>query len=61
MDYKQAKKLYLDHAPSWVVSLPCMDNCSERMGGWILKSNDDRYIGFVSNSGSIKYIDPRVK
>tara|TARA_R100001129_G_scaffold155199_1_gene118116 strand:+ start:200 stop:454 length:255 start_codon:yes stop_codon:yes gene_type:complete len=37
--------------------VPCEENSSARMGGWLLKDADNMYIGFVSYRGGAQLLE----
>ena len=57
--YDEAVELFLGEVPASYTKVPCEDCSSLRLGGWLLKDENNMMIGFVSNNGSVTYHDYR--
>jgi|TARA_X000001382_G_scaffold113112_1_gene90737 hypothetical protein len=50
--FTEAKKEFLDLAgKSYKGKMPSQKYSTHRLGGWVIKSNDDRYLGFIGYRG----------
>tara|TARA_R110000824_G_scaffold122497_2_gene279708 strand:- start:305 stop:562 length:258 start_codon:yes stop_codon:yes gene_type:complete len=56
MTFTEIIKQLKDAHPEYTRT-PSEQYSSARMGGWLLKDNDDLYIGFVSNRGGVQLVD----
>lgn len=60
--FKQAKSKFLDKVNKTTDihnRIPHVAFSSERMGGWILRDQNNMYIGWVGNAGDITFVDYR--
>ena len=56
MTFTEIIKQLKDAHPEYTRT-PSEQYSSARMGGWLLKDNDDLYIGFVSNRGGSQLLE----
>lgn len=60
--FQQAKSKFLDKVRSTTdihKRIPCVKFSTEKMGGWILRDQNNMYIGWVGNKGDITFVDYR--
>tara|TARA_R110000765_G_scaffold361080_1_gene451265 strand:- start:116 stop:406 length:291 start_codon:yes stop_codon:yes gene_type:complete len=60
--FQQAKSKFLDRVKKTTAEynrIPCIKFSTEKMGGWILRDQNDMYVGWVGNKGDITFVDYR--
>lgn len=58
--FTKAKQMFMARATKLVANydkIPSEQYSSERCGGWLIKDQDDMFIGFVSNYGAVDVFD----
>jgi len=55
--FSKALEVFQGSKPTDFARIPSEKYSSERMGGWILKDENDQHVGFASNYGDVSYFE----
>jgi|TARA_R100001163_G_C5046510_1_gene183758 hypothetical protein len=52
-DFNRIKKLFLEKAGPDYPEVPCDKHQDQRCGGWIVRNENNKVLGWVDNSGTV--------